>query len=70
VMGSDHECIMRANESFLVYAEYKLILDRLHEACKEFDHELIREVLLSVPAGFNPTDGISDLVWNTKKANN
>jgi len=70
VMGSDHECIMRANESFLVYAEYKLILDRLHEACKEFDHELIREILLSVPAGFNPTDGISDLVWNTKKVNN
>ena len=28
-----------------------------------FDHELIREILFIAPTGFNPTDGICDLVW-------
>jgi len=68
VMGSEHEGIMRANESFLPYIEYKTILDHLNEACHNFDHELIREILLSVPAGFNPTDQIGDLVWKAGKA--
>ncbi|PKF63055.1 nucleoside-diphosphate sugar epimerase [Psychromonas sp. psych-6C06] len=66
VMGSEHERIMCANESFLPYSEYKLILDRLDVACDCFDHEKIREILLSVPAGFNPTDEIGDLVWKAK----
>lgn len=67
VMGSEHERIMRANESFLPYSEYKLILDRLDKACHQFDHEAIREILLTVPAGFNPTDGIGDLVWKASQ---
>lgn len=29
-------------------------------------HELIREILLSTPTGFAPTDGICDLVWKVK----
>ncbi len=63
VMGSEHEKIMRANESYLPYSEYKLTLDRLDKACHNFDHEQIREILLSTPTGFNPTDGIGDLAW-------
>ncbi|GLS89607.1 nucleoside-diphosphate sugar epimerase [Psychromonas marina] len=70
VMGSEHERIMRANESFVPYSEYKQTLERLDHACENFDHELIREILLSVPAGFNPTDDIGDLVWKAKKRNN
>jgi len=67
VMNSQHERIMRANESFVPYDEYKLILQKLDVACHNFDHELIRKILLSVPAGFNPTDGIGDLVWNENR---
>jgi FlaA1/EpsC-like NDP-sugar epimerase len=70
VMGSEHERIMCANESFLPYSEYKVVLDKLDVACSEFDHELIREILLSVPAGFNPTDDIGDLVWKANQLNN
>lgn len=69
VMGSEHERIMRANEHFLPYSEFKLILDRLDKACHDFDHELIREILISIPAGFNPTHGIGDLVWKATKMN-
>ncbi|HEY7867349.1 MAG TPA: nucleoside-diphosphate sugar epimerase/dehydratase [Psychromonas sp.] len=62
-----HQRIMTANESFLPYCEYKVILEKLDKACHEFDHESIREILLATPAGFNPTDGIGDLVWKAKK---
>ena len=65
---TSHERIMTANESFLPYAEYKQILDKLDVACHEFKHETIRSILLETPTGFNPTDGIGDLVWNAKKA--
>jgi FlaA1/EpsC-like NDP-sugar epimerase len=58
-----HERIMTANESFLPYSEYELILQKLDKACHTFNHEQIRDILLAVPAGFNPTDGIGDLVW-------
>ncbi len=59
-----HERIMTANESFLPYSEYEKILQKLDKACHSFDHQQIREILLEVPAGFNPTDEIGDLVWN------
>ncbi|WP_019615919.1 nucleoside-diphosphate sugar epimerase/dehydratase [Psychromonas ossibalaenae] len=58
-----HERIMTANESYLPYSEYEVILNKLDKACHEFDHETIRKILLEVPAGFNPTDEIGDLVW-------
>lgn len=70
VMASEHDRIMRANETFLPYSEYKQVLERLDDACETFNHELIREILLSVPAGFNPTDDIADLVWKANQADN
>lgn len=63
---TEHERIMTANESFLPFPEYINILNCLDEACHNFDHELIRKILLDTPTGFNPTDGIGDLVWNAK----
>lgn len=63
---TEHERIMCAHESFLPYSEYKLILEELDKACHDFDHQKIRDILLTVPAGFNPTDGIGDLVWNAQ----
>ncbi|QDF67632.1 polysaccharide biosynthesis protein [Shewanella sp. SNU WT4] len=66
VTGTEHERIMTANESFLVWADLERILSKLDTACHEFDHEQIREILLAAPTGFNPTDGICDLVWKQK----
>ncbi|EGQ7950899.1 polysaccharide biosynthesis protein [Vibrio vulnificus] len=67
VEGTDHERIMTANEQFLPLEEFNQILDNLDRACHEFDHETIRQILLETPTGFNPTDGIGDLVWNAKR---
>lgn len=68
VTGTEHERIMTANESFLSWKEYSTILDRLDIACHEFQHEVIRDILLTTPTGFNPTDGICDLVWKQRVA--
>jgi FlaA1/EpsC-like NDP-sugar epimerase len=66
VSGTSHERIMSAQEVMLDWPTLELLLSQLDDACHAFDHELIRELLLSAPAGFNPTNGICDLVWQHK----
>ncbi|WP_392343451.1 polysaccharide biosynthesis protein [uncultured Shewanella sp.] len=63
VTGTEHERIMTANESYLTWKEYSVILKQLDIACHEFDHEAIRDILLKTPTGFAPKDGICDLVY-------
>ncbi|MEY8198412.1 MAG: nucleoside-diphosphate sugar epimerase/dehydratase, partial [Colwellia sp.] len=60
VSGTSHERIMTAQEAMLDWHELELLLTKLDEACHEFDHESIRQILLKAPTGFNPTDGICD----------
>ncbi|MCH4293896.1 polysaccharide biosynthesis protein [Shewanella sp. 3B26] len=67
VEGTGHERIMTASEVFLTWDELEVVLDKLDMACHAFDHETIRELLLKAPTGFNPTDGICDLVWLNKQ---
>lgn len=62
-----HERIMTAHEAMLPLAELIVFLEAFDIACHNFDHEMIRQLLLDAPTGFNPTDGICDLVWNAKK---
>lgn len=69
VQATAHERIMTANETFLPMGEYQVLIDKLDLACHEFRHEDIRSILLDAPTGFNPTDGIGDLVWNAKVVN-
>ncbi len=64
---TSHERIMTANEVMLPLAELNVFIEALDIACHNFDHETIRQLLLDAPTGFNPTDGICDLVWNAKK---
>lgn len=66
VEGTEHERIMTANEQFLPLEQFNHILENLDLACHHFDHEAISQILLETPTGFNPTDGIGDLVWNAK----
>ena len=68
VSGTSHERIMTAQEAMLDWHELELLLTKLDEACHEFDHESIRQILLKAPTGFNPTDGICDLVWQQKNS--
>ena len=65
---TSHERIMTANEVMLPLAELNVFIEALDVACHNFDHEAIRQLLLDAPTGFNPTDGICDLVWNVKQA--
>lgn len=58
-----HERIMTAQEDFLPLDKYNQLLDKLDTACHDFDHEAIRQLLVDAPTGFNPVDGIGDLVW-------
>ncbi|HDM8158362.1 polysaccharide biosynthesis protein [Vibrio harveyi] len=68
VKQTAHERIMTAHEVHLPLKEYELLLNDLDFACHSMDHENIRTLLLNAPTGFNPTDGIGDLVWNHNRA--
>jgi FlaA1/EpsC-like NDP-sugar epimerase len=67
VQDTFHERIMTANEAMLSWENLEPILNDLDKMCHNFDHESIRELLLNAPTGFNPTDGIGDLVWAARK---
>ncbi|MFA0456314.1 polysaccharide biosynthesis protein [Vibrio breoganii] len=68
-LKTSHQQIMRAQEAYLSYDDFKLLYDKLDVACHDYDHEAIRELLLDAPAAFNPTDGIGDLVWKELNVN-
>ncbi|MCD9511868.1 nucleoside-diphosphate sugar epimerase/dehydratase [Photobacterium phosphoreum] len=61
-----HERIMTADEIYLPWFELEPLLQRLDAACHNFEHEVVRNILLEAPTGFVPTDGICDIVWNIK----
>ncbi|BBN80434.1 nucleoside-diphosphate sugar epimerase [Pseudoalteromonas sp. A25] len=67
VEDTPHPRIMTANEVKLPLGELDKLIEKLDAACHKFDHEAIRKLLLEAPTGFNPTDGICDLVWNEKR---
>lgn len=67
VVGTNHERIMTASEAFLSWSDYSVILKKLDTACHCFDHEEIRNILLSAPTGFTPKDGICDLLFVQEK---
>ena len=69
VLETFHERILTANEAMLEWKVLNPILDELDKACHNFDHETIRQILLDSPTGFNPTDGICDLVWSQRHMN-
>ncbi|MDD1827115.1 polysaccharide biosynthesis protein [Photobacterium sp. ZSDE20] len=64
VSPTAHERIMTAQEVFLPINEYDTLLESLDFACHNLQHDTIRQLLLDAPTGFNPTDGVGDLVWN------
>jgi FlaA1/EpsC-like NDP-sugar epimerase len=67
--GTAHGRILTAHEVFLPWHKLAPILDRLDTACHKFDNHTIRDVLLTSPISFNPTDGICDLVWIERMKN-
>ena len=66
VTQTEHSRIMSAHESWLSWEALEKILIQLDDACHNFEHEVIRKLLLEAPTGFVPKDGICDLVWSEK----
>ncbi|MDO5058308.1 MAG: nucleoside-diphosphate sugar epimerase/dehydratase [Neisseria sp.] len=63
VAGTPHPRILTANETLLPWPQLSELLAELDQACKQGDQAQARALLLKAPTGFNPTDGICDLVW-------
>ena len=68
VQKTQHKRIMTAHERFLSLPDFVQTMEKLDKACHDFDHEKVREILINAPTDFQPTDGIGDLVWNAKQA--
>ncbi len=66
VSGTEHPLIMRAEEIKLPWTLLREKLDRVEVAAHNFDCEAVRNILLEVVDGYQPTGGICDHVW--KKA--
>ncbi|PSV22649.1 nucleoside-diphosphate sugar epimerase [Photobacterium leiognathi subsp. mandapamensis] len=69
VAKTRHQRIMTADEIYLPWSKLEPLLQRLDTACHEFQHDVVRELLLEAPTGFVPTDGICDIVWNVTASN-
>lgn len=63
VKNTTHPRIMTASEVMLSWPQLSDILTRMESACRQSDQPALRALLLEAPTGFNPKDGICDLVW-------
>lgn len=63
VQNTYHPRIMTATEVMLAWSDLNILLNKIEAACNDFNYESIRSLLLEAPAGFQPTDGICDIVW-------
>ena len=63
VSGTEHPLIMRAEEIELPWPYLREKLEQLDDAFHQFDYETVRNVLLEVVDGYQPTGGICDQVW-------
>ncbi|ASK26860.1 polysaccharide biosynthesis protein [Neisseria chenwenguii] len=63
VQKTTHPRIMTASEVMLPWQQLSAILTRMESACRDMNQNDLRALLLEAPTGFNPKDGVCDLVW-------
>lgn len=66
VSGTNHPRIMRANEDYMSFDELLPLIEELRSAADRLDRDRAREVLKLTVAGYEPINGIDDLVWSKK----
>ncbi len=44
-----------------------MLLSQLEIACASYQVDVIRQLMLDAPTGFNPTDDNCDLVWRRQQ---
>ncbi len=59
---TSHSRIMTSKERMLDWEDLQVILSNLDEACKDFNPQQVREILLSAPTNFNPSDELCDIL--------
>jgi len=67
---TEHERIMRAHETRLTLDELSILLDELFLAISEQDIARLKSLVISAPAGFQPGDGLNDLIWSANLVQN
>lgn len=60
--GTTHPRIMTSKEKMLSWEELQQLLDKLETACKAFEPKTVRELLLSAPTDFHPSDEVCDIL--------
>lgn len=66
VEGTQHPLIMRAQETEIPWGELQVMLQALDLACKQFDYEQVRTMLLRIVSEYSPQCGIEDFLWQEK----
>jgi FlaA1/EpsC-like NDP-sugar epimerase len=66
VTGTNHPRIMRASEHYIPFDDLLPLLEDLRLASLHLDRDRARDVLKRMVAGYNPENGIEDLVWSRK----
>lgn len=69
VTGTEHSRIMRAEEFSLNWNDTKELITELERLCKEYNCDLIKQLLLSAPTGYTSTEKLSDCVWIKQNTN-
>lgn len=70
VEGTVHPRVMTARERFLPWDELDSYLKELLAACKSRNYKDIRDILETLPTDFNPTDELSDLLFEKAVSKN
>jgi FlaA1/EpsC-like NDP-sugar epimerase len=63
VSGTRHPRIMRANEDYIEISDLRSLLEELKTASLDLDRDRARQVLMRTVNGYQPQNGIEDLVW-------
>ena len=63
VDGTEHPLIMRAEESMIAWPVLQSRLEKLEQACKNFNYEEVRMLLLELVREYQPQCGIEDMIW-------
>ena len=66
VSETENPLIMRAKEDSLNWNELKFKLEKLVIANKNYDHNMIRQILIELVPGFKPENKINDIMYKYK----
>ncbi|MEO0997284.1 MAG: polysaccharide biosynthesis protein, partial [Pseudomonadota bacterium] len=66
VSGTEHPRILRANEAYLEPDRLNPLIADLRDTIGAGDAAGVRGILMRAVSGYQPTNGMSDLIWQTR----